>query len=360
MGKRIGISLLLSVFLISCQNWFYTEKDFASIQKVDSHVHIYSDDGFLEAAAEADNFVLITINVDHPPPPDIRTQYNYAVNSVKNHPGKVFYAPTFFFDTTGFGSAEWTRNTISQLNQNISDGAVAVKVWKNIGMGVRDRSGKLIMIDDPRLDSLFEYIKNRNLPVTGHLGEPKNCWLPLNQMTMRSDSNYYSRHPEYHMFLHPDFPSYDDQIRARDNLLKKNPDLTFIGCHLGSLEWNVDSLAARLDRFPNMAVDMSARVCHLQFQSAKDRYRVRNFCIKYQDRLLYGTDLVYNGAGKNPESFKKRMHDLWLDDWKYFATDLEMTSTKFNGKFYGLELPKKVVNKIYRENAKKWYKLKIS
>ncbi len=53
------------------------------------------------------------------------------------------------------------------------------------------------------------------------------------------------------MFLHPEYPSYEDQINARDNLLKKNPDLKFIACHLASLEWNVDSLASRLDRFPN-------------------------------------------------------------------------------------------------------------
>ena len=358
MKQRIVFSFLLSIILVSCQNWFYTEKDFTSVPKIDSHLHIYSDDGGIENAAAADNFLLITINVDHPGQPDIAAQHNFAVNSVKNHPGKVFYAPTFFFDTTGFGSEEWSKKVISQLDQNISDGAISVKVWKNIGMTVRDRSGKFIMIDDPRLDPVFTYIKSKNLPVSGHLGEPRNCWLPLKEMTVRGDSNYYARHPEYHMFMHPECPSYNDQIRARDNFLKKNPDLRFIGCHLGSLEWNVDSLAARLDRFPNMAVDMAARICHLQYQSAKDRYKVRNFCIKYQDRLLYGTDALYFGGG-NTEAFKKEMHDTWLDDWKYFATDLDMTSEEFDGKFYGLELPKKVVDKIFYENAKKWYRLPV-
>ncbi len=160
------------------------------------------------------------------------------------------------------------------------------------------------------------------------------------------------------MFLHPEYPSYEDQINARDNLLVKNPDLIFIACHLGSLEWNVDSLAARFDRFPNMAADMSARICHLQYQSAKDRERVRDFCIKYQDRLLYGTDTGYSGSN-NPERFKSGMHETWLDDWKYFVTDEEMTSDKFRGSFTGLKLPKGVVDKIYRLNAIKWYKLDI-
>ncbi len=178
-------------------------------------------------------------------------------------------------------------------------------------------------------------------------------------MTVTSDSNYFARNPQYHMFLHPEYPSYEDQINARDNLLLKNPDLKFIGCHLGSLEWNVDSLAKRLDKFPNMAVDMSARVCHLQYQSAQDRDRVRDFCIRYQDRLLYGTDTGDNGDS-DPESFKKGMHDTWLDDWKYFATDDQMTSDKFRGNFTGLKLPKEVINKIYSGNAISWYKLPLN
>jgi predicted TIM-barrel fold metal-dependent hydrolase len=177
-------------------------------------------------------------------------------------------------------------------------------------------------------------------------------------MTVTSDSNYFARNPQYHMFLHPDYPSYEDQINARDNLLVKNPELKFIGCHLGSLEWNVESLAKRLDKFPNMAVDMSARICHLQYQSAQDRKRVRDFCIKYQDRLLYGTDTGDSGNSE-PDAFKKRMHETWLEDWKYLATEDEMTSEKFRGSFTGLKLPKEVVDKIYHENAVKWYNLKL-
>jgi hypothetical protein len=103
---------------------------------------------------------------------------------------------------------------------------------------------------------------------------------------------------------------------------------------------------------------MSARICHLQYQSAKEREKIRNFCIKYQDRLLYGTDIGDNGTGK-PEAFQKSVHDTWINDWKYFATDLEMTSDNFDGKFTGLQLPKDVVNKIFSRNATKWYKLSL-
>jgi predicted TIM-barrel fold metal-dependent hydrolase len=342
---------------IGCNN-YYAEQDFSSVLKVDSHIHIGSDDGVFEDQASADNFILITLNVDHGDSANIRNQFNHAVLSVKNHPGSVFFGPTFLFDTAGWGTEAWSQKIISQLESDISAGAISVKIWKNIGMTVRDRNRKFIMVDDPGLDPVINFIKSKDIPITGHLGEPRNCWLPLNEMTVSSDSNYFARNPQYHMLLHPEYPSYEDQINARDNLLKKHPDLIFIGCHLGSLEWNVDSLAVRLDRYPNMAVDMSARICHLQYQSAKDRKRVRDFIIKYQDRLLYGTDIGYTGSN-NHDSFKKMIHDAWTDDWKYFATEDEMTSTRFRGTFTGLKLPRSVVNKIYGENAIKCYKLKI-
>jgi predicted TIM-barrel fold metal-dependent hydrolase len=158
------------------------------------------------------------------------------------------------------------------------------------------------------------------------------------------------------MFLHPEYPSYEDQINARDHMLQNHPDLSFIGCHLGSLEWNVDSLANRLDRYPNMAVDMAARICHLEYQSARDRERVRNFCIKYQDRLLYGTDLSVGETGDTTGT-SNYLHKTWLDDWRYFTTSNVMSSDAFSGTFRGLQLPREVIDKIYYTNAVKWYKL---
>lgn len=352
------ISLSVLFLLWGCQGNFYNVKDFSTVLKIDSHIHINNDDGVFEDQAEKDNFLLITLNVDHGDSANIRSQYDYAVSSATRFPGRVFYGPTFLFDTAGWGSEAWSKRIINQLENEISEGAVTVKIWKNIGMTVRDRSGKFIMVDDPGLDPVIEFIKGKGLPITGHLGEPRNCWLPLEEMTVRSDSNYFANNPQYHMYLHPEYPSYEAQIRARDRMLEKHPDLVFIGCHLGSLEWNVDSLAARLDKYPNMAVDMSARICHLQYQTVRDWKKVRDFCIKYQDRLLYGTDVGYSRKS-NPDGFRKQMHNTWMDDWKYLTTNEEMSSNTFKGTFKGLKLPRKVIDKIYRENAVRWYKLRI-
>ena len=358
MFNRI-VYVVFTVFIFSgCNSNYFSKDDYQSVLKIDTHAHIDTDKGFFEERAVKDNFRLLTINVDHSDSVSVIRQHDMALNSIKKYPGTIYYAATFYFDTTGFGTESWSSKVISHIEDNIAGGAVSVKIWKNIGMTERDKSGRFIMVDDPAIEPVINYIISRNLPITGHLGEPRNCWLPLNEMTVSGDSSYFAENPKYHMFLHPEYPSYEDQINARDNLLARHPDLIFVGCHLGSLEWNVDELAKRLDKFPNMAVDMAARICHLQYQSARDRKKVRDFCIKYQDRLLYGTDLSDEGSG-TVEELSGRIHETWTEDWKYFATNDKMTSSSFRGEFEGLLLPKEVVRKIYSENAIKWYKLAV-
>ena len=210
------------------------------------------------------------------------------------------------------------------------------------------------MIDDPRFDPIIDFIIKNSIPVVGHLGEPKNCWLPVEKMTIKGDKNYFSEHPEYYMYLHPEFPSYEEQIAARDNMLEKHPGLKFIGAHLGSLEWSVDQLAKRFDKFPNMAVDMAARITHLQYQAKTNWQKVHDFCITYQDRLLYATDILVNETDST-EAIKKQAHGTWLNDWKFFTTNEKMQSPEVEGGFNGLKLPRTVIDKIYRKNAERWF-----
>jgi hypothetical protein len=188
----------------------------------------------------------------------------------------------------------------------------------------------------------------------GHLGEPKNCWLPLDSMTTQNDRRYFEEHPEYHMYLQPEMPLHEALMDARDRMLEKNPDLRFVGAHLASLEYSVDELAKRLDRFPNMAVDLAARMGQLFYQTAQDHEKVREFFIKYQDRILYGTDLVDNGKGSR-EDLYRNMEENWRRDWEFFVSDHDMNSSLIQDSFRGLKLPNEVVDKIYYHNAVKWF-----
>ena len=174
-------------------------------------------------------------------------------------------------------------------------------------------------------------------------------------MTVKGDSSYFSNHPEYHMYLHPDFPSYEELLAARDRMLDKHPTLRYVGCHLGSMEWNVDEQAKRLDKYPNMSLDMAARISHFKVQ---DRNKVREFIIKYQDRLLYGTDIGIRDRDTsitNLSKIQNIIQDVWLDDWDYFSTDKIFTQNDKVKEYQGLDLPESVLKKIYYENALRMY-----
>ncbi len=290
---------------------YYTMTDFQKVDKVDVHCHINSVRPCFPEQAEADNFRILTINTDAFDSVSIEKQQEIALFQIKAFPGRIRYLTTF--SMKGWNDPGWEERTLEYLDDSFKKGAIGVKVWKNIGMVEKDNDGNFIMIDNPRFDPVFNFIIDHDKPVCGHLGEPKDCWLPFDSMEVNDDRKYYREHPEYHMFLHPEYPSYEEQIAARDHLLEKNPRLHFTGAHLGSLEWSVDELARRFDKYPEMRVDMAGRFGHLQVQSRKDREKIRNFFIKYQDRILYGTDMGdYEGWSGSPSEIKAATHNEWM------------------------------------------------
>lgn len=353
-SMHIFLATVSAFFMLSCQSGYYTEADFFKVPKIDAHVHVLTTDASVQHHAVQENLKLITINVNASE--DVKLQRDTAFALRKKFPEQVNYLATFAFDTATWNTPEWEKKTMAELEQNISGGAVGVKLWKNIGMTERDRAGNFIMVSNSRFDTVLSFIEQKGLPLTGHLGEPKNCWLAIDSMTVNNDKRYFTRHPEYHMYLHPEYPGYQDQLDARDSMLTKHPNLKFIGCHLGSQEWDVEELAKTLDRFPNMAVDLAARICHLQYQSAENKDKVRNFLISYQDRILYGTDISYSG-NRPDSSFYAGIQATRIKDWNYFAGDMELKSRDVNATFTGLHLPKQVVDKIFYLNAVKWYSL---
>lgn len=330
----------------------FTAADFATVDKVDVHVHINTPDTALIDEAQADRFRLLTINVDYPDFPPLTEQSRIAQALVASHPATVTYAASFSMQ--GWDRPDWQQRVIRQLDQAFADGAVGVKVWKNIGMEFRDAQGRLVMIDDTKFDPVFDFIRERHRVLIGHQGEPHNCWLPIDQMTVNNDKQYFREHPQYHMYLHPELPSYEDQMAARDRMLAKNPELKFMGAHLASLEWSVDRLAAFLDRYPNTVVDLAARMGQVQYQSNRDLVKVRRFFVRYQDRLLYGSDLSQD-PGADPREVRREAHDMWLRDWKYLATDLTFRVPELDAPVHGLGLPRSVVQKIYSSNAERWF-----
>ena len=328
----------------------FAEEDYDRVDKIDFHAHVHAKDGEFVDLSRADRFWFVNIATYDADPDEMRMRHETVFTQLEAHPDRVIAVSSFPMD--GWGDDDWHERTIQYLDETFERGAVAVKIWKNIGMEFRDRDGAIVMIDDPRFDPVFEHLVQKGVPVIGHLGEPRECWLPVEQMVMHK--GYFSTHPEYHMYLQPEMPTYEDQLAARDALLARNPKLRFAGAHLGSLEWSVDELAAFLDRFPDVIVDTAARVRDLQYQSSLDRDKVRDFMIKYQDRIAYGTDLVVEPTAMTEEAITEARR-RWRSDWRYFATDGEVEVGQLDEPVQGLKLPRGVVEKLYRLNAERFF-----
>ncbi len=304
------------------------------ITKIDAHVHIRTADPSIMEFSRTEGFKFLTINTASSSQERIDMQMGFAKKMNARYSDQISYITTFSMEN--FQEQGWIERVIQGLQKDFEEGAIGVKVWKDIGMTFRDSLGNFVFLDDPLFEPILNFIAASEKPMIAHIGEPKNCWLPLDSMTVKNDKSYFKNNPQYHMYLHPEYPSYERLIQSRDLVLARHPDLKLIGAHLGSLEWDVDELAKRLEMYPNFAVDLAARVCHFQVQ---DREKVRKFIIDYQDRLLYGTDLIV------PEAYSQDkfewIQNEWRSDWLYFAT--------------GLDLDKKVLKKLFYSNAVQWY-----
>jgi predicted TIM-barrel fold metal-dependent hydrolase len=342
----------------------YSEADFTRVRKFDAHVHANVDDPRFLSVARKDRVELLSINVDYPDFPTVPNQAAIAQRMQARDAKNFRFATTLSMQ--GFGTPGWTERTIRALDAAFAQGAVAVKVWKNIGMVAKDAQGKRVFLDDPRFDGVMAHLEQRGIPLIAHQAEPKNCWLPLDQMTTENDRSYFKEHPEYYMYLHPEEPSYEALMAARDRFVARHPKLAFDGAHMASLEWSVDELARFFDAHPNAVVDLAARMSNLQVQSNADIAKVRAFFVKYQDRILYGTDLTDSppdpaARAQNPPAtndFAKEADKVWRADWRYLATPLGQRVEAINAEAKGLDLPRAVIDKIYWQNAQRFFKLK--
>lgn len=325
--------------------------------KIDAHTHLNADRTDLLNLASAFNFSLVTINTEIPLSefPSIEDQKRLAEKH-QHRAGDVglFYISTI--STEGVFQEGWAGKAINKIKQDINDGASGVKFWKNIGMSIQRPDGSFFRIDDPELQPIFAFLEDEQIPVLAHQGEPKNCWLPVEEMTVKSDREYFAGHPQYHMYKHDDYPDYWEHIEARDNILARHPDLRFSGLHLASLEWNLDEVIERLEAFPNLAVDLAERISHLYYHAAENRQKVIEFFTDYQDRIIYGTDII-DDPDQPAEAIAGELERRWTSHWKFLATDLKMTSPQIGQSFRGLELPEAILEKVYRSNAIDWYKL---
>jgi hypothetical protein len=321
--------------------------EFTSLEPIDAHTHI-SQTGpvFIGMLERLHIRVLDILYVDDTDP-------NHASMEAQKQDAMKFIASSnrhaqlcTTFDPFQFNSANFSTDAIKSLNQDFANGAIAAKIWKNVGMELKNRSGQYVMPDDPRLEPIYSDIAAHDKTLIIHAADPDVAWDA--QPPTASAAKYYSEHPQWDMSKKPDAPSKKAVLDARDHLLAMNPELRVIGAHLGSMENQLDNLANRLDRYPNFAVDTAARVRRL---TMLPRDNVRAFILKYQDRILYGTDLHFD-SGSTDQTASQTWENQYALDWHYFATD---DTFEYQGrKVEGLNLPPLVLKKLYHDNAVHW------
>ena len=353
------VVVLVALFLISLTSYSPTVlggsepdalKGFRELHPIDAHVHVFQTAPRFQAMLERDNLTLLNILVvddTWKPRNQLQPQIDDAWKLVHSSKGHVFLCTTF--DGYNFNTPTFTEDSIRQINRDFKDGAIAVKIWKTFGMEIKDGKGNYVLPDDPKLQPIFEDIAKHDKTLMAHLAEPDVAWQPVDKSDDPSAS-YYRENPQWHVMNKPGIPSKEKILEARDHILERNPKLRMVGVHLGSMELSIENIAQHLDKYPNFAIDTAAR---MEYLMRDDPDKVRNFLIKYQDRVLYGTDLDLNPDANIDESVKE-WEETYVRDYRYLATD---ETFQVEGRTVrGLKLPKEVLQKIYRTNAQHWIK----
>lgn len=350
----LAISILLSCKSKQEEKSSIVSIDQQSMKKIDVHAHYKFERNYLPAFFEKWNMQGVLVDVAKADSVGIDRSWNEYLNHAKAQPD-LFYLCSSLIGV-GIDTPDFAEKAITNLEQEILSGARMVKVWKNFGMVTKDDSGKFIQIDDVRLQPIWDFLQKRNIPVMAHIGEPVQAWRPLDNAN-NPHYGYYKNNPQYHAFQHPEIPSYETVMTARDNWIANNPDLKILCAHFGSMSHDVDMVAERLDKFPNMYVESAARFGDLIGQ---DSDKVKAFFEKYQDRILFGTDYGTSSPQNEKSTDEIKSEEQNLDEsyqrlWTYVATKDSVAER--GQKNIGLGLSKEVLDKFYYQNAVDFLKL---
>jgi predicted TIM-barrel fold metal-dependent hydrolase len=239
-------------------------------------------------------------------------------------------------DWSKINDASFSQEMVQQLDDAVRRGARGLKILKDLGLGVRDSSGKLIPVDDPRLDPVWEECGRLGIPVAIHTSDPEAFFTPTDKNNERYEE--LMSNPSW-SFYGPKFPSKQTLLDQEHHVFAKHPHTTFIALHVANWPENLDAVASWLDKYPNMYVEFGAREAELGRQPR----RARKFFLDYQNRIMFGTD-------SDSEKAMYANYFRWLETPdEYFAYAGYPGQGRWE--IYGMELPDNVLEKVYNKNA---------
>jgi predicted TIM-barrel fold metal-dependent hydrolase len=266
------------------------------------------------------------------------------------HPGRFFTCVQPRFED--LLEPDYPQRQGDAIEEAVRAGARGLKILKTLGLYLRERitEGPLVTVDDRRFDPMWEACAAHDLPVAIHVADPEAFFLPIDCTNERWDE--LGHHPDW-SFYGRDFPSFQDIMEARDRLYARHPKTQFLSLHLGHDAENLAFVGESLDRFPNMTVELGARIGELGRQpraSAK-------FFDRYQDRILFGTDAMPPPAGNaTPQQvFKDELYEIYYrfleTEDEYFDYAPAPVPPQGRWRIYGLGLPDTILKKVYHDNA---------
>lgn len=240
-------------------------------------------------------------------------------------------------DFRGIDKDDWSRRETKRLEGSFQAGAKGLKFHKTLGLTYRYKDGRLMPVDDPKLDSIWEMCAKFDRPVMIHVADPAAFFTPLDRFNERWHE--LNEHPDW-LFHGDQFPDRDEILAQRNRVIAKHPRTTFICAHFGNNPEDPATVAAWLDTYPNMVIDIDARISEL----GRQPYTTRKFLLKYQDRVMFGTDTT-------PDRDAYRMYYRFLEtDDEYFDCASGHHRQGF-WMIYGVFLPDVVLEKLYNKNA---------
>jgi len=244
----------------------------------------------------------------------------------------------------------YAKDQADDIERAAKLGARGVKVLKTLGLYLREQitTGPLVAIDDRRFDPMWEACAANRLPVAIHIGDPSAFFLPIDRFNERFEE--LNNHPDW-SFYGRDFPSNRQLLDARNRVFARHPKTTFVALHVGHNAENLGDVSESLDRYPNMHVEMGARVGELGRQPRT----ARRFFDRYQDRILFGTDAIPHGNETPQQVFGEALYEIYFrfleTEDEYFDYAPAPTPPQGRWRIYGIGLPEAILRKVYNENA---------
>jgi len=253
------------------------------------------------------------------------------------------------------GYAKWQADEIATAK---NAGAVGVKVLKTLGLYLRDggTTGTLVKVDDPRFDPMWDACGRLGLPVAIHVGDPEAFFLPIDRFNERYEELH--AHPDW-SFHGKDFPAFKEILAARDRVFARHPKTTFVALHVGHWAENLAAVGEMLDRYPNVHVEIGARIGELGRQPRT----AARFFDRYQDRVLFGTDAIPLGIETPQQVFGEQLYGIYYrfleTEDEYFDYAPARLPPQGRWRIYGVGLPDRILRKVYNENAQRVLRMKL-